>query len=137
MGPGMGPGMMGGGWGNYNPNSNVKPITIDVIALLARQGAKNFAVHEHDCLFSVCLADIAAGIVGTLRLAGVPLVFHQLLIVRIIHERHLALTQGDLSHRSFSKRNNARSVLKHARAMTFQTLRLLDTTGVKFQRLGH
>ena len=32
MGRGMGPGMMGGGGGNYNPNPNVKPITIDQAA---------------------------------------------------------------------------------------------------------
>ncbi len=28
----MGGGMMGGGWGNYNPNTNAKPITIDQAA---------------------------------------------------------------------------------------------------------
>jgi len=31
-GGGMGPGMMGGGWGSYNPNPNAKPITIDQAA---------------------------------------------------------------------------------------------------------
>jgi len=31
-GGGMGPGMMGGSWGSYNPNPNAKPITIDQAA---------------------------------------------------------------------------------------------------------
>lgn len=39
MGPGMmgSGGMMGGGWGNYNPNPNTKPISIDQAADYARR----------------------------------------------------------------------------------------------------